>query len=155
MAIKRLTNNDDKKSVSGWLVDIQPGGRGGKSYRKTFRTQAEAKVWETWLKAQVNSNAAWAPEKRDTRKLLALAEIWYESHGRELQAAEDTYKRIKAVIEAMGNPIASDFDVTTFTKYRAGRIDAGITLSMRYAHLAPSHLEAAKTLNPISALTVG
>lgn len=117
------------KGKVGWLADVQPGGRGSKRYRKTFRTQAEAKVWETWIKAQINSNASWAPEKRDTRRLSVLAELWYEGHGKELRAAEDTYKRIKAAIAAMGNPIVSDFNVTTFTKYRAGRIDAGITLS--------------------------
>ncbi|AWQ06156.1 MULTISPECIES: tyrosine-type recombinase/integrase [Alcaligenaceae] len=118
-----------KKTEAGWLADVQPGGRGSKRYRKTFRTQAEAKVWETWVKAETNSNAAWAPEKRDTRKLLALAELWYDNHGKELRAAEDTYKRIKAVIEAMGNPIASAFTVATFTKYRAARLEEGITLN--------------------------
>lgn len=117
------------KTNAGWLVDVQPGGRGSKRYRKTFRTQAEAKVWETWIKAQINSNASWAPEKRDTRKLSALAELWYDNHGKELRAAEDTYKRIKAVVEAMGNPIASAFTVATFTKYRAGRLEEGITLN--------------------------
>ena len=35
-----------KKTTSGWLVDIQPGGRGGKRFRKTFKTLAEAKAWE-------------------------------------------------------------------------------------------------------------
>lgn len=35
--------------------------------------------------------------------------------------------------------------------------DAAIEIIQKYgyAHLAPSHLEAAKTLNPISALTLG
>ncbi|WP_240141436.1 tyrosine-type recombinase/integrase [Nitrosomonas sp. HPC101] len=117
------------KSKAGWLADVQPGGRGSKRYRKTFRIQAEAKVWETWIRAQVNSNSAWSPEKRDMRKLSSLAELWYESHGKELQAGEDTYKRIKALIVEMRDPMASDFDVIMFTKYRAGRIDAGITLS--------------------------
>lgn len=117
------------KSKSGWLVDVQPGGRGSKRHRKTFRTQNEAKAWETWIKAQINSNAAWMPEKRDTRKLLKLAELWYDNHGKELRAAEDTYKRIKAVIVAMRNPIASDFTVATFTKYRASRLEEGVTLN--------------------------
>ncbi len=117
------------KTTAGWLADVQPGGRGSKRYRKTFRTQAEAKVWENWIKAEVNSNSAWTPEKRDTRRLLKLSELWYDNHGKELRAAEDTYKRIKAVIEAMGNPIASAFTVTTFTKYRAARLEEGITLN--------------------------
>ena len=31
-----------KKTDAGWLVDIQPGGRGSKRYRKTFGTKGEA-----------------------------------------------------------------------------------------------------------------
>ena len=58
-----------KRTESGWLVDSQPGGRGGKRFRKTFKTQAEAKAYEAWLTTQVNQNAKWQPEKRDTRKL--------------------------------------------------------------------------------------
>ena len=54
-----------KKSDGGWLVDSQPGGRGGRRFRKTFKTQAEAKAYDAWLKTQVNQNARWAPEKRD------------------------------------------------------------------------------------------
>jgi hypothetical protein len=34
-----------KKIQSGWLVDVQPGGRGGRRMRKTFLTQEEACVW--------------------------------------------------------------------------------------------------------------
>ena len=37
MAIKKMR-------ASGWLVDAQPGGRGGKRFRKSFKTQAEAKA---------------------------------------------------------------------------------------------------------------
>lgn len=129
MAIKRLTNNDDKRSVSGWLVDVQPGGRGGQRYRKTFRTQAEAKQWETWLKANAVRNPEWQPEKKDTRKISELAKLWYDNHGKELRAGKNTYSRINLAIEAMGNPIASQFKETTFTEYRAGRLEQGITLN--------------------------
>lgn len=117
------------KTNTGWLADVQPGGRGSKRYRKTFKTQAEAKVWESWIKTQINSDSAWTPEKRDTRKLSKLAEYWYDNHGKELRAGEDTYKRIKAAVEAMNDPIASAFTVARFTKYRAGRLEEGITLN--------------------------
>lgn len=118
-----------KKSNGGWLVDVQPGGRGAKRYRKTFRTQAEAKAWEAWLISNVNRDGEWRPEKRDRRRLSALAKIWYENHGKELKAADDTYKRIKAAIAAMNDPIASGFTVATFTKYRSNRLEQGITLN--------------------------
>jgi hypothetical protein len=53
-----------KKTETGWLVDAQPAGRGGKRFRKSFRTQAEAKAWEAWLKTQINQKAEWAPDKQ-------------------------------------------------------------------------------------------
>lgn len=62
-----------KKTANGWLVDIQPGGRGAKRLRKTFRTQAEAKNWEVWVKSNTNNQADWMPEKKDLRRLDELA----------------------------------------------------------------------------------
>jgi len=134
MAIKRA----EKKGESGWVVDSQPGGRGGKRYRKTFKTQAEAKVWEAWLKTNVSKNSAWSPEKRDIRKMSALAKIWYDEHGTELGAGEDTYSRIKTAIKTMGDPIASEFSTTTFTAYRTARSKGGVslnTLNREHAYL--------------------
>ena len=32
---------------------------------------------------------------------------------------------------------------------------ANIQMTMRYAHLAPNHLQEVKTLNPLTALTLG
>lgn len=118
-----------KKTDSGWLVDIQPGGRGSRRLRKTFRTQAEAKNWEIWVKSNANNQADWMPEKKDLRRLEELATIWFDHHGKELRAAEDTYKRIKAAIAAIKNPIASEFNSKIFAAYRAQRLDTGISLS--------------------------
>ncbi|QHS35862.1 tyrosine-type recombinase/integrase [Alcaligenes faecalis] len=118
-----------KRTDTGWLVDIQPGGRGSKRLRKTFRTQAEAKSWEVWVKSNANSQADWMPEKKDLRRLDELAVIWYEHHGKELRAAEDTYKRIKAAINALKNPIASEFNSQIFAAYRSQRLDTGMSLN--------------------------
>jgi len=118
-----------KKGASGWTVDIQPGGRGAKRFRKTFKTQAEAKHWEAWVTTNVIQNSQWQPEKKDTRKMLELASLWYENHGKELRAGKNTYSRVKLALEAMGNPIASQFKETTFTEYRAKRLESGITLN--------------------------
>lgn len=118
-----------KRTDTGWLVDIQPGGRGAKRLRKTFRTQAEAKNWEVWVKSNANKQADWMPEKKDLRRLEELAVIWFDHHGKELRAAEDTYKRIKAAIAALKNPIASEFSSQVFAAYRAERLDTGISLS--------------------------
>ncbi len=118
-----------KKAENGWIVDIQPNGRGGKRYRKTLKTQAEAKQWEAWIKTKVTQNPDWQPEKKDTRRMLELAKLWYDNHAKELRAGENTYSRVKLALEAMGNPIASSFKETTFTEYRAKRLEAGIALN--------------------------
>ena len=89
-----------KRTESGWLVDSQPGGRGSKRFRKTFRTQAEAKAYEAWLTTQVNQNAKWSPEKRDTRKLSELLKLWYTHHGVGLKAGANTYSRLKFLCSA-------------------------------------------------------
>ncbi len=115
-----------KRSDSGWLVDSQPGGRGGKRFRKTFKTQAEAKAYEAWLTTQVNQDSKWHPEKRDTRKLSELIELWFTHHGSGLKAGANTHSRLKLACEAMGNPVADRFSVNTFATYRTQRLAAGI-----------------------------
>lgn len=119
MAIKRVD--------AGWLVDSQPAGRGGKRFRKTLKTHAEAKQYDTWLKSQVNQDADWKPEKRDTRPLIELIDTWFLHHGNSLRSGEDTRTRLKAAAEAMGNPLADKFNVDTFARYRSARISAGVT----------------------------
>uniref|UniRef100_UPI003DA7287A phage integrase n=1 Tax=Paracandidimonas soli TaxID=1917182 RepID=UPI003DA7287A len=69
------------------------------------------------------------PEKKDLRRLDELAVIWFDHHGKELRAAEDTYKPIKAAIAALKNPIASEFNAQVFAAYRTQRLDAGISLN--------------------------
>ena len=116
-----------KKASSGWLVDSQPGGRGGKRFRKTFKTQSEAKAYEAWLTTQVNQNEGWQPEKRDLRKLSALVELWFTHHGSGLSAGQDMHRRLKAMVATMGDPLADRFKVEMFAAYRTTRIEAGIT----------------------------
>jgi site-specific recombinase XerD len=115
-----------KKTATGWLVDTQPAGRGGKRYRKIFKTQAEAKQWEAWLRTQVTQSPEWQPEKRDTRKLRELIDQWYSHHGSGLKAGTNTYSRLKLACAAMGNPTADRFTVNTFATYRTERLAAGI-----------------------------
>lgn len=115
-----------KRSNSGWLVDSQPGGRGGRRFRKTFKTQAEAKAYEAWLSTQINQDAKWAPEKRDTRKLSELIDLWHEHHGVSLKAGANTYSRLKLLCQALGNPVADRFTVAMFATYRSARLSAGI-----------------------------
>jgi integrase len=115
------------KANGGWLVDIQPAGRGGKRFRKTLKTQAEAKAHEAWLKSQVTQSAEWLPKKKDLRKLSELIDLWYEHHGIGLSSGRDTNQRLLAMAAAMDNPIASSFSASMFAEYRTRRIEAGIS----------------------------
>lgn len=127
-----------KREDGKWLVDSQPAGRGGKRYRKTFKTQAEAKAWDAWLKTQVVQRAEWSPEKRDIRKVAELVDIWFQHHGVGLRSGRDTYNRLKAMVTAMGNPTVELFDVSMFAEYRTKRLDAGISannLNREHAYL--------------------
>lgn len=137
-----------KKVESGWLVDSQPAGRGGKRFRKTFKTQAEAKQYEAWLKTQIAQNSGWAPEKRDTRRLSDLIELWYQHHGSSLRAAVNTYGRLKLMVAAMGNPVADHFTAATFADYRTKRVDAGISLN----NLNREHAYLRAVFNELSSL---
>lgn len=127
-----------RRVEGGWRVDAQPGGRGGKRFRKTFKTQAEAKAYEAWLTTQVTQNSKWQPAKRDTRKLSELVDIWYDHHGSGLRAGVNTYSRLKLACNAMGDPPADRFSVNTFASYRAERLAAGIqpnSINREHAYL--------------------
>lgn len=118
-----------KKTTNGWQADIQPGGRGAKRYRRSFKTKAEALAWEAWLKTQVNQDPEWAPRKRDTRRLNDLITLWYEHHGKQLRAGADTHGRLLSMSAAMGNPSVDSFNASIFAAYRTKRIRDGITAS--------------------------
>lgn len=135
------------KSPSGWLVDIQPGGRGAKRYRKTFQSKAEALAYEAWLTTKITQSPEWQPAKRDNRRLLDLVELWHKHHGVSLRAGADTYARLKACCTAMGNPTAGQFKAEQFAAYRAKRLTDGITannLNREHAYLRAVFNELAR-----------
>lgn len=127
-----------KKVISGWQIDIQPEGRGGKRFRKTFKTKAEALAYEAWLKTKINETPDWQPAKRDLRKLSSLVDVWYEHHGTGLRAGKNTYSRLKHLCVALGDPFADKFTVDMFASYRRKRKEEGISqnnLNREHAYL--------------------
>lgn len=115
------------KTPSGWLVDVQPGGRGAKRFRKTLPTKAEALAFEAWIKNKVSQSPEWAPAKRDVRHLSDLVDLWFEHHGVNLRAGQNTFNRLKSLCIAMGNPVADRFKADMFAEYRAKRLNNGIS----------------------------
>lgn len=126
------------KTAAGWNVDIQPAGRGGKRFRKTLATKAEALAWETWVKAKVQQSPEWQPAQRDGRRLLELAELWFQHHGVGLRAGANTVSRLRLLCVALGNPYADQLRSEQFAEYRSKRLAAGISannLNREHAYL--------------------
>ena len=119
MTIKRLDNG-------GWLVDIQPGGRGKKRLRKTFKAKVDAlQFMRNKMAGSCSPTLA-----KDERRLISLSDMfktWYELHGINLKAHKDTYARLQSLAKALNNPLVRDFNAAMFAEYRAKRIDDGIS----------------------------
>ncbi|KVE68304.1 tyrosine-type recombinase/integrase [Burkholderia vietnamiensis] len=149
-----------KKTDAGWLVDVQPGGRGAKRVRRTLKTLAEAKTYEAWLRTKVTQDAEWAPARRDLRRLTDLIEAWYRHHGSSLRSGDDMKRRLIAMAEAMRDPVADKFTVQTFVIYRDQRLKAGISaanMNREHAYLRSVFSELKrlgqwKSDNPMSSL---
>lgn len=127
-----------KKTPSGWLVDVQPGGRGFKRYRKTLPTKAEALAYDAWIKTKVSQTPEWEPAKRDLRHLSQLIDIWFEHHGSNLRAGQNTFSRLKLLCKAMGDPVVDQFKAEMFATYRTKRLSEGISannLNREHAYL--------------------
>jgi integrase len=136
-----------KKTSAGWLVDVQPGGRGAKRYRKTLKTQAEAKAYDAWLHTQVTAAPEWQPQKRDARKLSELIGLWFTHHGSGLRSGDDTHRRLLAVAGALGDPLADRFTVQMFAEYRTKRLSEGISannLNREHSYLRAAFNELAR-----------
>jgi site-specific recombinase XerD len=115
-----------KKSNDGWLVDIQPGGRGAKRIRKTLKTKSEALQFEAWAKTQVAQNDEWIKPKKDIRRLSEVIEIWQLHHGLQLRHSR-TYPTLQRVCKALGDPLVRSFKADDFASYRAQRLAEGVT----------------------------
>lgn len=111
------------KTESGWLVDIQPGGRGAKRIRKTLKTKSDALQFEAWAKTQVAQNDEWRKPKKDLRRFSELIDIWFDLHGIQLKRGRERKQALRNMCEALGNPIASNIDSTMFANYRKERLE--------------------------------
>lgn len=107
-----------RRTESGWLVDVQPGGRAGRRFRKTLPTKGEAERWQRWVIAQTERDPDWNPPERDRRRLSDLARRWHELHGVGLRDGAARLRLLLAGAAAMGDPVGSDL-VTAYPAYRA------------------------------------
>jgi integrase len=123
--IGNLVSVAAKKTPSGWKVDVQPGGRGKKRYRKTFERKADAVQWEKRIHFQASQASVETDLKPDDRSMVDLVNLWYDLHGLHLKSSLDTKKRLLAICQAVGNPFARDFNAKRFVDYRSARLAQG------------------------------
>lgn len=112
-----------KKQTDGkYLVDIRPWGVNGKRVRKVFSSHTEAKRFEKHTIAEAE-NKPWIPESEDNRRLNELVDLWFTLHGQALSDGEKRKRKMIAMVELMGNPIARNFNKSDFSTYRTKRLE--------------------------------
>lgn len=115
-----------KKQADKWLVDIQPGGRGHRRFRKCFDTKAEARRYQTIIESKVVQDSDFSLPKKDLRKLTEFVDLWYQNTGQFLSSGKDTYQRMVQASSMMGNPVMTVFKPVIFLEYRSKRINEGM-----------------------------
>lgn len=107
-----------RKICDKWRVDIRPEGRSGRRVRKSFDTKAEAIRFEAWIKNK-SDQGDWNPSTPDNRRLSELCETWFNLHGTHLKDGKRRHNKLKLIVEAMHNPIASKMKPDTYLLYRS------------------------------------
>lgn len=92
-----------RKQASGkWLCECYPHGHEGKRVRKQFATKGEAVAFERFTMEQAE-NKPWTAEKRDTRKLSDLIDVWYRAHGITLNDGEGRKSILDCAAASLGD----------------------------------------------------
>ncbi len=112
--------------IKPWFLDIQPGGRGHKRYKRKFRTKAEANKFEILLKQKVIDDDGYQVLKKDNRVLQDFVKLWYQSSGIHLSSGNDIYNRMLNASLAMDSPVLRFFRPVLFIEYRNNRIASGV-----------------------------
>lgn len=115
-----------KKQGEKWLVDIQPGGRGHRRYRKLFDTKVEARRFEVLIESRSAADPEYSLPKKDLRKLSEFVDLWFQNTGQHLSSGKDTYQRLIQASSNMGNPVMTTFKPVVFLEYRSKRSSDGV-----------------------------
>lgn len=125
------------KQVDGrWLVELYPNGRTGKRIRKIFTTKGEAISFERYVIEQT-VDKPWLGEKEDKRTLSELVNIWFGGHGITLKDGEKRKSAMLFASDAMGKPLATEFNAQLFSAYREKRLSGKITRTDRIKSISP------------------
>ncbi|MEQ4641219.1 tyrosine-type recombinase/integrase [Providencia rettgeri] len=126
-----------KKQPDGrWQVELYPNGRTGRRIRKLFTTKGEAMAYERHIVEQTEDKP-WLGEKQDRRKLTELVDTWYRAHGVTLGDGEKRQSLMNFACDAMGDPLATEFNAKMFSVYREKRLSGEVTRTERLKTVTP------------------
>ncbi|WP_241649708.1 phage integrase [Rosenbergiella collisarenosi] len=129
-----------KLKDGNWIADFytvdRSEGKRGKRVRKKFSTKNEAMAFENYTLQKIDTSP-WLGEKKESRTLDELIDIWYERHGITLTDGKARMSSMKWAIECMGRPKANEFSAQIFSSYRAKRLDGFFSRTNRVSKVAP------------------
>jgi len=107
-----------RKEGKTWTADFYENGRSGRSVRKYgFLTKSAALRYESDFFAVMKQTG----RPLDDR-LSDLVKVWYDLHGCSLKDEKARLSRTLAVVERLGDPLASAFDSLAWARYRQSRL---------------------------------
>jgi integrase len=71
-------------------------------------------------------------ESIDRRTLKDVVELWFKLHGKSLTAGEHVYDKLLLMVDALGNPLATDLSSKLFAHYRDKRLTGEIYFSEKW-----------------------
>ncbi|ROR99712.1 phage integrase [Raoultella terrigena] len=129
-----------KLSDGRWVADFytvdRSSGKDGKRVRKKFATKSEALAFENYT-LQKFDESPWLAERKETRELSDLVQLWFDRHGITLNDGEKRRKSMLWASECMGSPLATEFNAQLFTIYRAKRLDGQFARTKRISKVSP------------------
>lgn len=118
MAIKKLEGGRYK-------VDIRPHGLSGRRIQRMFDKKADAVAFENFVKTNIH-NKEWLPKPSDHRRLSELQAIWWNYVGRNLKYSRKRNIAITRIVEALGDPRASQLTTKFLQQYASDRLFEGV-----------------------------
>ncbi len=107
-----------RKNGKTWMADFYENGRTGRRIRKKgFATKSAAQRFESDYFAALKQTG----RPLDDR-LSDLVTVWYDLHGCSLKDEKARLSRTMAVVQRLGDPRVSDFDVLAWARYRQSRL---------------------------------
>ena len=105
-----------------WLAEVYVNF---KRIRKKFKSKVEANKF--YNLAKNNALFSIVDEKQESALYLSdLVRLWFDLHGQTLVKGKQNLKKLLAMCEAMGNPLASRFSADHFAEYRKKRLNGEI-----------------------------